>query len=101
MITNGNDGRRMPSKRSVGIAPLVTGIVLTSQSLGQLLEPGSSLWAGAGFIGGLAAILVGVGILLQWGDFATESPEAIDRPVAILAGIALVSFLVGAAVTVV
>lgn len=91
----------MPSKKSIGIAPLVTGIALTSQSLGRLLDSGVSPWAGAGFVGGVAAILVGVGILLQWGDFATGSGEPIDRPAAILAGIALVSFVVGAAVTVV
>ena len=101
MMTDERDGRRMPSKKSVGIAPLVTGIGLTSQSLGHLLESGFSPWAGAGFVGGVAAILVGVGILRRWGDFDTQTAETIDRPAAILAGIALVSLVVGAAVTVV
>jgi hypothetical protein len=101
MITDESDERHMPSKKSIGIAPLVTGIGLTSQSLGQLLDSGVSLWASAGFVGGVAAILVGAGILLQWGDFATESGKPIDRPAATLAGIALASFVLGAAVTVV
>lgn len=91
----------MPSKKTIGIAPLVTGIFLASQSLGQLLESGFSLWAGTSFVGGFAAILVGAGILLQWRGFDTESEETTDRSTTMLAGIALVSFVVGAAVTIV
>jgi hypothetical protein len=91
----------MPSEKSIGIAPLVTGLVLTSQSLDRLLDSGVSLWASTGLVGGVAATLVGAGILLQWRDFATGSAETTDRPAAILAGIALVSFVVGAALIVV
>jgi hypothetical protein len=91
----------MPSKKAVGIAPLVTGIILTSQSLGQLLESGFSLWTGISLVGGLAAILVGAGILSRWRGFDTESKETTDLSGTLLSVIAVASFVVGAVVAVV
>ncbi|WP_162993851.1 hypothetical protein [Halalkalicoccus subterraneus] len=91
----------MPSKKTIGIAPLVTGIFLASQSFGQILDTGLSLWAGISFTGGFSAILVGAGILLQWGGFDTESEETSGRLTTMLLGIALVSFVVGAAVAII
>jgi hypothetical protein len=91
----------MPSTKAVGIAPLVTGMVLTSQSLGQLLESGPSLWTGISLVGGVAAILVGAGILSRWRGFEAKSEGATDFSGTVLSVIALASFVIGAVVAVV
>jgi hypothetical protein len=91
----------MPSKKAVGIAPLVTGMVLTSQSLGQLLESGLSLWTGISLVGGVAAILVGAGILSRWRGFEAKSEGTTDFSGTVLSVTALASLAIGAIVAVV
>ncbi|MFC4358630.1 hypothetical protein ACFO0N_11830 [Halobium salinum] len=101
----------MSSRNAIGVAPLVTGLVLVSQSFGALTGGDSTLWVVSSVVGGCAAALVGVGILFGWGEFDPESGEAdesesggtgeMGRPVPLaLAGVALCAFLAGAAVTV-
>jgi len=86
----------MSSKKAIGIAPLVTGFGLAGQSGSELLQTGSSLWAAFGLVGGCAAIFVGAGILLEWGDFSTQTTES-NNPLALVwAGVALFSFVIGA-----
>lgn len=91
----------MPPKKGVGIAPLVTGVALASPALRRLLETGLSPWTAVSFLGGCAAIFVGIGVLLEWGDFGTESEEPTRSATAVLSGIALCSFAVGVALVVV
>lgn len=91
----------MPSKNAVGIAPLVTGIALAGPSLRRLLATGLSPWTAVSFLGGCAAILVGIGVLLEWGDFGAENEEPARSATVVLAGIAVCSFAVGAALVVV
>ena len=86
----------MSSKKRIGIAPLIMGIMLAGQSLPQLLQNGLSLWRGSSVIGGCAAIFVGLGILLEWGEFSTETTESNRRTTLALTGLAVLSFVGGA-----
>jgi hypothetical protein len=86
----------MPSKELVGVAPLLTGIVLAFQSGGAIVQGGFSLRAVPGFVGGCAAIVVGFGILLGRGSFELESTGSDCSSTALL-GLAAVAFLAGVA----
>ena len=86
----------MSSKKGIGIAPLIMGIMLAGQSLPQLLQNGLSLWTGSSVVGGCAAIFVGLGILLEWDEFSTETTESNRRATLVLAGLAVLSFVGGA-----
>ena len=86
----------MPSRNGIGIAPLIAGIVLAGRSLPRLFQNGLSLWTVLSAIGGCSAILVGLGVLLGWGEFGTETTES-DRTVTLaLTGLAVASFVGGA-----
>lgn len=102
----------MSSRRAVGIAPLVVGLAGLPSNVQLLLATVSAdgwtttaLGALAGSIGGLAAILVGAGILLGWRGFETCDPgeesernQMVTRSTPALLGIAAVSFALGFAV---
>ncbi|SFK60227.1 hypothetical protein SAMN04487950_0122 [Halogranum rubrum] len=89
----------MSSKNAVGIAPLVTGFLLASQSFEQSVLSDPSLSSVAGLIGGCAAVLVGVGILTGWREFDTETESSGQTAAVALAVIALVAFTAGVAFT--
>lgn len=91
----------MSSKNAVGLAPLVTGFLVVSQSFEQSVLSDPSLSSVAGLIGGCAAVLVGVGILTGWRDFDTETKSSGQTAAVALAAVALVGFLGGVAVAVV
>ena len=84
----------MPSKAVVGVATLLTGTVLAFDSGGAIVRSGFSLWAVPGFVGGCAAIVVGLGILLEWSPFELESTGNDRFPTALL-GLVAVAFLAG------
>ena len=65
----------MSSKNGIGIAPLIFGIMLTGKFIHQFLHDPSLLTL-PGILGGLAAISVGLGILLEWGEFGTKTDES-------------------------
>jgi len=89
----------MTSGKIVGAAPLITGILLAFQSAGTVVQNGLSLWAVSSLVGGCAAIIVGLGILLEWKTFEVEPTES-NRPSAAVLGFAAVAFFVGVAVAV-
>ena len=86
----------MSSKNGIGIAPLITGIILAGQSLPQLFQNGPSLWTVLSAIGGCSAIFVGLGILLEWREFSTETTESNQTVTLALTGLAVASFVGGA-----
>lgn len=87
----------MSSRKTIGVAPLLTGILLASQSAQAIVQNGLSLWVVSGIIGGCAAILVGIGTLLEWDAFDQERSEGNPTPLAIL-GVAIVAVVAGATV---
>jgi hypothetical protein len=91
----------MSSRRAVGAAPLVAGILLTSQSIQAIAQGGLSLWSVPGLVGGCAAILVGLGVLLEWREFEVESNDPSRASEVALVALALLGFAAGAVVAVV
>ena len=90
----------MSSKKAVGVAPLVTGLLLASQSFNQSVLSYPSLSSVTGMIGSLAAIFVGIGILSgRWG-FDVETDSSSQTVSTVLVVIALVAFILGFALTV-
>jgi hypothetical protein len=85
------DHSHMASKKRVGIAPLIMGIMIAGQSLPQLLRSGLSVWTVSSVIGGFAAIFVGLGILLEWEGFGTDTNGSSRTSTLVLAGIAVFS----------
>lgn len=59
----------MPSRQTIGVAPLLTGMLLVSRLALAIIQSGLSFWSVSGFVGGCAAIFVGLGILLEWDVF--------------------------------
>jgi hypothetical protein len=90
----------MPSKELVGAAPLITGILLAFESATAIVQSGLSLSSVPGFVGGCAAIAVGLGILLGWGSFDLDSTGE-NPSSAALFGLAAVAFAAGATIAVV
>jgi len=90
----------MCAKKAIGIAPLVTGVGLAGEAGSELLQTGLSLWAAFGVVGGVAAIVVGSGRLLEWGGFSART-ESNNSLTAVCAGIAVLSILFGATLVVV
>lgn len=64
---------------AVGAAPLIMGILLTFESAAAIVQNGLSLWAVPGFVGGCAAIVIGLGILLDW-DMFNQKAIDLQRP---------------------
>lgn len=89
----------MPSKKMVGAAPLITGILLAFESAGTIVQNGLSIWSVPGFVGGCAAIVLGLGILLEWNTFE-QDPGGSNQSSAVLLGVAAVAFFVGAALAI-
>ncbi|WP_139231153.1 hypothetical protein [Halostagnicola kamekurae] len=89
----------MPSKKTVGAAPLITGILLAFQSAGTIVQNGLSLWSVPGFIGGCAAIVIGLGILLEWDTFKRDAVGR-NRPSVAVLGFAAAVFFAGAAISI-
>lgn len=89
----------MPSRKAVGAAPLIMGIVLAFESADAIVQSGLSLWSVPGFVGGCAAIVIGLGILLEWDAFDRE-PTGSNRSSAALLGLAAVAFFGGAAIAI-
>lgn len=89
----------MPSEKTVGAAPLITGILLAFQSAGTIVQNGLSLWSVPGLIGGCAAIVIGLGILFEWDTFKRETVES-DRPSVAVLGFAAAVFFAGAAIAI-
>ncbi|QLD85667.1 hypothetical protein HWV23_07990 [Natronomonas halophila] len=89
----------MPSKKAVGAAPLLTGVLLAFESAGAVVQSGLSLWSVLGFVGGCAAIGIGLGVLLEWDTFEREPPTS-NRVSAALLALAAVAFLVGATIAI-
>ena len=90
----------MPSKKTVGAAPLITGILLAFQSAGAIVQNGLSLWSVPGFIGGCAAIVIGLGILLELDTFKRATVDNTRPSVAVL-GFAVAAFFAGGAIAIV
>jgi len=88
----------MSSRKAVGAAPLVTGIVLAFQSFRTIVQSGLSLSSASGLVGGCAAVFVGLGILLEWGSFGTETTDGGRGAQVALVGIALLGFVAGVGV---
>ena len=98
----------MSNENAVGVAPLVAGLAYLGTSLdstARALRGGigsvSDVAALAGVVGSLAAIVVGVGILLEWRSFEPAEGAAgteESTATAALVGIAVVAFVLGAAV---
>lgn len=89
----------MSSKKGIGIPPLIMGIMLAGQSLPQLLQNGLSLWTVSSLIGGCAAVVVGLGILLEWREFSTETTEPHRSSTITLLGLAVLSVAGGVILT--
>ncbi|MBZ6496944.1 hypothetical protein [Natrinema longum] len=89
----------MPSKKTVGAAPLITGILLAFQSAGTIVQNGLSLWSVPGLIGGCAAIVIGLGTLLEWDTFKRETVGS-NRPSMAVLGFAAAAFFAGAAIAI-
>lgn len=87
----------MPSRKAVGVAPLITGLWLAFESAGEIVESGLSLWSVPGFVGGCAAIMTGFGVLLEWDSFS-QDPTAENRASMAFLGFAAAAFFVGAAI---
>lgn len=85
----------MPSKKAVGAAPLLTGLLLASQSGQAIVQSGPSLWSVPSFIGGCAAIAIGVGILLDRDTRSSEATDAAKSSRVALLGLAVLSFVAG------
>ncbi|MBP1987586.1 hypothetical protein [Halolamina salifodinae] len=89
----------MSSTKTVGAAPLITGILLAFDSGAAIVQNGPSLWSVPGFVGGCTAIVIGLGILRQWDSFERE-PKGGGRPSAVPLLIAAAVFVAGAAIAV-
>lgn len=87
----------MPSRKTVGAAPLLTGLLLASNASRAIVQTGPSLWSVPSLVGGCAAVLVGLGILLEWGSFETDGDEPGTLAHLALVGLAVVSVAVGVA----
>lgn len=79
-------------KRGVGIAPLICGLFLVGQTVGDVAA--GDLWAVAGFVGGCAAVAVGAGTLLGRGGFDPETDDG-ESPHATISLTALTALAVG------
>jgi hypothetical protein len=84
------------STNAVGVAPLVTGLLLAGQSVGGLPSPESV----AGMVGGGAAALVGLGLLAGWRDFEAEPGSSGAGLPLVLSAVALAGFVGGVALAV-
>lgn len=89
----------MASRQTIGAAPLISGLLLAVPSAQAFLQSGLSLWSVLGCVGGCAAVLVGLGTVLEWGGFDQKPSESSPASVAIL-GVALLAGLAGATVVV-
>ena len=91
----------MPSKNALGIAPLVCGTVLLSGTLTRLGGGAagtlSTVSLAAQLLGGGAAVVVGLGILVGWGSFGTGANDADGPTGTVLAGVAAVALALGLA----
>lgn len=88
------------SRRGIGIAPLVAGLLLVGRTAGDVA--GGDPWAVSGFVGGCAAVAVGAGVLRGWRGFDPGTNDDVDgRITRALAVVALVGFAVGVASVVV
>ncbi|SDM62682.1 hypothetical protein SAMN04487949_2311 [Halogranum gelatinilyticum] len=90
----------MPSKNALGIAPLVCGAVLLSGTMARLggdpVGTVSSVALAAQFLGGVAAIVVGVGILSGWRSFGSDDTDAsTETALATVTAVALALGVVG------
>ncbi len=84
----------MLSRKAVGAAPLITGILLAFQSAAAIVQSGFSLWSVPALLGGCAATIIGLGTLLDWDAFH-QDPAGSNRSATVL-GIAAVAFFAGA-----
>jgi hypothetical protein len=75
--------------------------MLVFQSTQMVVQSGVTLWSGPRLIGGCAAVVVGLGVLFGWGAFDVDSGETGSSTVLLLAGIAVLSFVVGRVLAVV
>lgn len=89
----------MPSRKTIGAAPLTTGIILVVPSAQAIVQTGLSVWAVLAFIGGCAALFVGLGTVLEWDAFNQDPSENSPSSPAIL-GAAIVAGVAGATVAV-
>ncbi len=89
----------MPSRKTIGAAPLTTGLVLASQSAHAIVQSGLSLWSVPGFIGGCAATFVGLGTVLEWDTSNQTSSETSPTSLAVL-GVAIAAAVAGATIAV-
>ncbi len=89
----------MPSQRTVGAAPLITGLLLAFQSAGTIVQSGRSPWSVLGLVGGCAAIVVGLGTLRDWDAFERETVGS-DRSAVAVLGFAAAAFFAGAAIAI-
>ncbi|ELY63132.1 hypothetical protein C489_19991 [Natrinema versiforme JCM 10478] len=72
--------------------------MLAFESAGAIVQSGASVWPVTGFVGGCAAIAIGLGTLLEWETLERE-PTGSNRSLAVL-GLAAVAFFVGAGIAV-
>lgn len=90
----------MPSNKTTGAAPIATGVLLAGSAAREVAQHGLERWTTLALVGGLSAVAVGVGVLTGRGGFdADGSDDRRDRTTTVaLAGLALASVAVGAAV---
>jgi len=89
----------MSSRKAVGAAPLIAGILLAFESAGAIVQAGLSLWSATGFVGGCTAIVIGLGILLERNTFEQGSTASARSSAALLA-LATAAFFAGAAIAI-
>lgn len=99
LYTQGTKSACMSSRKTIGAAPLLTGLILGFQSAQAIAQSGLSIWSVLGFLGGCAAILIGLGTLLEWDVFNQEPSENSPTSLAIL-GVAIAAVVAGATVAV-
>ena len=74
----------MDNPRAIGLPALILGILTLGSSVNAALGASvawtspSGLAALAGTIGGLALTFIGLAILIQWGEFATDLSESTE-----------------------
>lgn len=94
----------MDDEAVVGIAPLVTGLSLLGTTNPSVLTATTNwtstefLYTLTGTVGGVAAVVVGIGILRGWNGFASAGGSSRTTNIAVV-GAAVVAFYAGSVLT--
>lgn len=85
----------MPSKRSVGVAPLLAGVFLAGAAALQIKQAGVTSWLLPSFVGGCATAIVGIETIMSARRAEAGMAELKPTTSLILLGLAGLSFVVG------